>query len=206
MAISWTKLFSSADDLSILTGAQIGQIQADISTGVSGSLPTPGVSDAFKIPRVLADHSGYEIISQIPIVSGGTGADLSAGTTGYAVVSQGTASSFTLSPLYSTVEVTFLLDSTAQTSYTVSPVTGNVAAVYINNFIANRGAVYTVTVGSAGTGIATATVASTGVAGVVTTATLGTVAVVAGGSIGVTRAIQGTTGASMVSIVIIKTP
>lgn len=206
MPISWTKLWNSSDDGATLTGEQIGTLQNDISTGVAGALPTPGVSDALKIPRVLADHSGYELISEIPIVSGGTGADLSSGTSGYAVISQGTASAFTFSPLYSTVEVTFLLDSSAQTCYTVSPVTGNVAFVYVNTFVANRGAGYTVTVGSAGTGIATATVTSTGVAGQVTTGVLGTVAVAIGSSIGVTRAAQGTTGASMVSIVIIKTP
>lgn len=206
MAINWTKLFNSTDDGAVLTGTQIGQIQADISAGVAGSLPTPGVSDALKIPRVLADHSGYEVISQIPIVSGGTGADMSAGTAGYAVISQGTATTFGFSPINSTVETTFLLDSSAQTVYTVAPCTGNVVAVYVNNFVANRGAVYTVTVGSAGTVIATATVPSTGVAGQVSTMTLGTVAVTAGGSIGVTRAVQGTTGASMVSVVITKTP
>lgn len=206
MAINWTKLFSSSDDGAVLTGAQLGTMQADISAGVSGSLPTPGVSDALKIPRVLSDHSGYEIISQIPIISGGTGADLSTGTLGYAVVSQGTASAFTFSPLSNAAETTFLLDSTAQTSYTVAPVTGNVVAVYVNNYVANRGAVYTVTIGSAGTQIATGTVLSTGVSGQVSTLTLGTVAVVAGQSIGVTRAVQGTTGASMVSVVIVKTP
>lgn len=206
MAISWTKLFSSTDDGAILTGAQVGQIQADISAGVSGLLPTPGVSDALKIPRVLSDHSGYEIISLIPIISGGTGADMSTGTTGYAVISQGSVSAMGFSPLYSTVEQTFLLDSNAQTVYTISPVNGNVAAVYVNNFVANRGANYTITLGSAGTTVATATVASTGVAGSITTATLGTVAVTAGASIGVARTAQGTVGASMVSIVIIKTP
>lgn len=206
MAIAWTKLFNATDDGAVLTGAEIGQIQADIDAGVSGALPIPGVSDALKIPRVLSDHSGYELITQIPIVSGGTGADLSTGTLGYAVVSQGTASAFTFSPLYSTVEVTFLLDSNSQTCYGVSPVTGVVSASYVNSFIANRGADYTVTVGSAGTGLASVTVPSTGVAGQVTTMTLGTVAVLAGGSIGVTRTAQGTTGASMVSVVIIKTP
>lgn len=206
MAIAWTKLFTSNDDGSVLTGAQIAQLQADISAGVAGSLPTPGVSDALKLPRVKSDHSGYELISQIPTTAGGTGADLSVGTAGYVVVSQGTATSFALSPMYCVVEASFLLDSTAQTSYTVSPVTGIVAAVYINSFLAGRGAGYTVTVGSAGTTIATGTVASTGVAGQVTTMTLGTVAVTAGGSIGVTRAVQGTTGASIVSVLIIKTP
>lgn len=206
MAISWTKLFSANDDGNVLTGAQVRTLQDDISAGVAGSLPTPGVSDALKIPRVKSDHSGYEIVSQVPIAAGGTGADLSVGTAGYAVISQGTATSFTYSPMYTIAEVTFLLDSTAQTTYTVSPVTGVVSAVYVNSFLAARGAAYTVTVGSAGTGIASATVASTGVAGQVTTMTLGTVAVSAGGSIGVTRAAQGTTGASMVSVVIVKTP
>lgn len=206
MAISWTKLFSSTDDGSTLTGAQVAQLQADIAAGVAGALPTPGVSDALKIPRVLSDHSGYEIISQIPIVSGGTGADLSTGTTGYAVVSQGTASAFTFSPLYNVAVTTFLLDSTAQNSYAVSPVTGNVTAVYVNTYIANRGASYTVTLGSAGTTLASGTVASTGVAGQVSTMVLGTVAITAGASIGVARTAQGTTGASMVTVVIVKTP
>lgn len=206
MAISWTKLFTANDDGSIISGSQIGTLQNDISQGVAGALPTPGVSDALKIPRVKSDHSGYEIISQIPITAGGTGADLSTGTAGYAVISQGTATAMAYSPMYSIVETTFLLDSTAQTSYTVSPVTGVVAAVYVNSYVANRGATYTVTLGSAGTTIASGTVASTGVAGQVTTMVLGTVAVTAGASIGVTRTAQGTTGATMASIVIIKTP
>lgn len=206
MAISWTKLFSSSDDGAVLTGAQVGQIQADIAAGVAGSLPTPGITDALKVPRVLSDHSGYELISQVPIISGGTGADLSAGTAGYAVISQGTATSFAFSPIYCISQVTFLLDSNAQTSYTVSPVTGVVSAVYVNSFIAAIGANYTVTVGSAGTGIASVTVPSTGVAGQVTTMTLGTVAVAAGGSIGITRSAQGTVGATMAYVVIIKTP
>lgn len=206
MAISWTKLFSATDDGSIITGAQIGQIQADIQAGISGELPAPGVSDSLKIPRVKSDHSGYELISQIPITAGGTGADMSTGTLGYAVVSQGTASIFSFSPLYTAVDVTFLLDSNAQTVFCTSPITGNVAAVYVNSYLASRGSSYTVTVGSAGSTIATATVASTGGIGQVTTATLGTVAITAGGSIGVARTAQGTTGASMVTIVIIKTP
>lgn len=206
MAISWTKLFSSNDDGNILTGAQIRQIQDDVSAGVAGALPTPGVSDALKIPRVLSDHSGYELISQIPISSGGTGADLSVGTSGYAVVSQGTASAFALSPLYQTITTTFLLDSAAQTIYCTSPVTGVVSACYVNTHVAARGASFTVQNGSAGVVIATAAVASTGVAGQVTTMTLGTVAITAGGSIGVLRGVQGTTGAATVTIVIIKTP
>lgn len=206
MAISWTKLFASSDDGAHLTGAQIRQLQDDVSAGVAGSLPTPGTTDSLKIPRVLSDHSGYELISQVPIVTGGTGADLSVGTAGYAVVSQGTATSFILSPIYSTVIVSFLLDSTAQTVYAVSPVTGVVSACYVNNHVAARGATYTVQNGSAGVVIATATVASTGVAGSVTTMTLGTVAITAGGSIGILRGVQGTTGAASVTVVIIKTP
>lgn len=206
MAIIWTKLFSPNDDGNVLTGAQVRQLQDDISTGVAGALPTPGTTDGLKIPRVLSDHSGYELISQIPIVSGGTGADMTLGTAGYAVVSQGTATSFTFSPMSNSLEMTFLLDSTAQTVYCTSPVTGVVAACYVNNHIAARGATYTVQNGSAGVVIATATVASTGVAGSVTTMTLGTVAVTAGGSIGVLRGVQGTTGTSTVTIVIYKTP
>ncbi len=104
--------------------------------------------------------------------------------------------------------VTFLLDSTAQTNYCVAPVTGVVAAAYVNQHVAARGCTYTVQNGSAGTTIATATVASTGVAGLVTTMTLntGTVAVTAGNSIGILRGVTGTTGASSVTIVFIKTP
>lgn len=164
------------------------------------------MSDALKIPRVLSDHSGYELVSQVSIAAGGTGADLSVGTAGYAIISQGTASAFTYSPIYAIVANTFLLDSSAQTVYCVSPVTGVVLAAYVNNFVAARGAAYTVQNGSAGVVIATGTVASTGVAGQVLTMTLGTVAVTAGGSIGLTRAAQGTTGASMVTVVIAKTP
>lgn len=206
MAISWTKLFSATDDGAVLTGTQVGQIQADIDAGISGSLPTPGTTDGLKIPRVLSDHSGYELISQVPIVSGGTGADLSTGTTGYAVISQGTASAFAFSPMNTVELTTFLLDSTVQTNYAVAPVTGVVSAVYVVNHVANRGATYTITVGSAGTQIATGTALSTGVAGAVTTLTLGTVAITAGGSIGVARGVTGTTGASSVVIVMIKTP
>jgi hypothetical protein len=100
------------------------------------------------------------------------------------------------------VSATFLLDSVAQTVYCVSPVAGNVVAAYVNNYVAARGAAYTVTNGSAGTGIASVTVTSTGVAGSVTSMTLGTVAVTVGSSIGITRAAQGTTGASQVTVVI----
>lgn len=206
MAISWTKLFNATDDGSLLTGTELGQLQADIDAGISGSLPIPGTTDGLKIPRVLSDHSGYELISQIPIVSGGTGADLSTGTAGYAVISQGTASSLAFSPMVMEQVMTLLLDSTAQTVYCTSPVTGIVAACYVNNHVAARGATYTVQLGSAGTVIATATVASTGVAGSVTTMTLGTVAVTAGASIGILRGVQGTTGASTVTVVIYKTP
>lgn len=206
MAISWTKLFSANDDGVVLTGAQIGQIQDDISAGVAGSLPTPGVSDGLKIPRVLSDHSGYELISQIPISAGGTGADLSVGTAGYAVISQGTATSFSLSPMTNSLVTTFLLDSTAQTNYFTSPVTGVVSACYVANHVANRGATYTVQNGSAGVVIATGTVLSTGVAGAITTLTLGTVAITAGGSIGILRGVTGTTAVSSVTVVIVKTP
>jgi hypothetical protein len=111
-----------------------------------------------------------------------------------------------LAPLYHAAEVAFLADSAAQTVYTVSPITGIVSAVYANTHLAARGADYTVTVGSAGATIASVTVASTGVAGQVTAMTLGTVAVTAGGSIGVARGVAGTTGASSVTLVIIKTP
>lgn len=139
MAINWTKLFSSTDDGSVLTGTQIGTIQSDITTGVAQTIA---------------------------------------------------------------VAATFLLDSAAQTVYCVSPVAGSVIAAYVNNFVAARGAAYTVANGSAGVTISTATVASTGVAGQVTSMTLGTVAVTVGGSIGVTRAAQGTTGAAQVTVVI----
>lgn len=204
MAISWTKKWDSTDDGSVVYGAEIGTLQDDISAGLTGTLPTPGVTDGLKIARVKSDHSGYEVISLVPAASGGTGADLSAGTAGYAVVSAGTALAF--APLYHTVDVTFLSDSTAQTVYTVSPITGNVSVGYINTHVAARAAAYTATVGSAGNVIASFTTASTGVAGQVTTMTLGTVAVTAGGSIGVTRGVQGTAGASSVTLVIIKTP
>ena len=204
MAISWTKKFDSTDDGSIVYGAELGTMQDDIDGGLTGTLPTPGVSDGLRIPRVKSDHSGYELVTVVPAAQGGTGADLSAGTVGYAVVSAGTV--LGLSPLYVSQDVTFLTDSAAQTVYCVSPVTGNVAAVYIATHVAARGASYTVTVGSAGATIATATVASTGVAGQVTTATLGTVAVTAGGSIGIARGVTGTTGASTVTVVIVKTP
>lgn len=206
MAISWTKYFDSTDDGLILTGSQLRQLQDDISAGVASAVPTPGVADALKVPRVKSDHSGYELVSQVPITTGGTGADLSGGTAGYAVISQGTAAAFTFSPMAVSLEVTFLLDSASQTVYCTSPVTGVVSACYVNNYIAARGATYTVQNGSAGVAIATASVASTGVAGFVTSLTLGTVAVSSGGSIGVVRGTQGTIGAATVTIVIVKTP
>ena len=206
MAISWTKLFSSSDDGNLITGAQVRQMQDDISAGVAGSLPTPGVTDALKVPRVLSDHSGYELVSQVAIGAGGTGADLTTGTAGYAVISQGTNSAFALAPISSPLATTFLLDSTAQTNYVAAPVTGVVTACYIINHASARGATYTVQNGSAGVVIATGTALSTGVAGAVTTMTLGTVAVTAGGSIGIVRGVAGTTGASTVTIVFVKTP
>ena len=206
MAISWTKKFDATDDGSLVYGSELGTMQDDIDTGTAGSLPTPGVSDALKLPRVKSDHSGYELVSQLPMAAGGTGADLSVGTAGYAVISTGTAGNMSFSPMYVTQVVTFLEASAAQTQYCTSPVTGVVSAVYANTHVAARGAAYTVTVGSAGAGIASATVASTGVAGQVTTMTLGTVAVAAGGSIGVARGVTGSTGTSTVTIVIIKTP
>lgn len=206
MAIVWTKKFDATDDGSLIYGSELGTMQDDIDAGTAGALPTPGVSDGLKLPRVKSDHSGYELVSAVPMAAGGTGTDLSAGTAGYAVISTGTAGNMSFSPMYSTQVVTFLSDSAAQTIYCTSPVTGNVSAVYVNSHVAARGAAYTVTVGSAGAGIASATVPSTGVAGQVTTMTLGTVAVSAGGSIGITRAVQGSTGASTVTVVIIKTP
>lgn len=139
MAITWTKLFSAADDGSVLTGTQIGTIQSDITTGVAQTIA---------------------------------------------------------------VASTFLLDSNAQTIFCTSPVAGTVTAVYVNNYVAARGATYTVTNGSAGVGIASGTVTTAGVAGAVTSLTLGTVAVSVGGSIGITRAAQGTTGAAQVTVVI----
>lgn len=206
MGIAWTKKFDATDDGKVLTGEEIGTIQDDIDAGLTNQLPVPGAPDGLKIPRVKSDHSAYELVSQVAMAAGGTGADLSVGTAGYAVISTGTAGNMTLSPLYHAIDVTFLTDSTAQTVFAVSPVTGVVSAVYVCNFVAARGAAYTVTAGSAGTTIATATAASTGVAGAVTTMTLGTVAVTAGGSIGIARGVQGTVGASSVTIVIIKTP
>ena len=204
--ISWTKKFDATDDGSLIYGSELGTMQDDIDAGTAGALPTPGVSDGLKLPRVKSDHSGYELVSAVPMAQGGTGADLSAGTAGYAVISTGTAGNMSFSPMYSTQVASFLLDSTAQTVFVTSPVTGIVSAVYANTHLAARGSTYAVTVGSAGATIASATVASTGVAGQVTTMTLGTVAVTAGGSIGIARGVQGTTGASTVTVVIIKTP
>lgn len=207
MPISWSKKWDSTDDGAILYGAEIGTLQDDIDAGVSGTLPTPGVSDGLKLPRVKSDHSGYELITLVPMAAGGTGTDLSVGTAGYAVVSTGTAGNMVLAPIYSSVEVTFLADSAAQTVYTVSPVTGILSAAYVNTHVAARAASFTATIGSAGSTIASVSTASTGVAGQVTTMTLGTtVAVTAGGSIGIVRGVQGTVGASSVTLVIIKTP
>jgi hypothetical protein len=206
MAIVWTKKFDATDDGAVLTGTQLGTLQDDIDVGVAGSLPTPGVSDGLKLVRVKSDHSDYELITQVSAAAGGTGADLSVGTAGYAVISEGSAGTMTYSPVYSSQTVTFLADSGAQTVFCASPVTGVVSAVYAITHDSARGAVYTVKVGSAGAQIATGTVASTGVAGQVTSLTLGTVAVAIGGSIGVARGATASTGASTVTIVIIKTP
>jgi hypothetical protein len=207
MSISWTKKFSAADDNElILTGTHLGTMQDDITAGTSGAVPTPGTSDALKMVRVKSDHSGYELITQAAMAAGGTGADLSAGTAGYAVVSQGTAGNMTLAPLYHTISATLLSDSAAQTIYCISPVTGIVTAGYVCGYDAARGATYTVRLGSAGVTIASASVPTSGVAGAVSTMVLGTVAVTAGASLSVARTAQGTTGAAIVSLVIIKTP
>lgn len=204
MGISWTKKWDSTDDGSLIYGNELGTMQDDISAGLTGTLPTPGVTDGLKIARVKSDHSGYELIATVPAAAGGTGADLSAGTAGYAVVSAGTTLAF--APLYQTVHTTFLLDSTAQTSFCIVPVTGIISAMYICTDVAARGASYTATIGSAGATVATATVASTGVAGQITTMTLASTGVTAGSSIGIARGVTGTTGASSISVVIIKTP
>jgi hypothetical protein len=96
MGIPWTKKWDSTDDGAIVYGAQIGTLQDDIDVGTAGSLPVPGVTDGLKIPRVLSDHSGYELIAQVPMAAGGTGADLSAGTAGQVVLSTGTAGNMAL--------------------------------------------------------------------------------------------------------------
>lgn len=207
MSISWTKKWDATDDGSVVRGSELGTLQDDIDAGTAGSLPTPGVSDALKLPRVKSDHSTYELISEVPMAAGGTGADLSTGTAGYAVVSQGTAGNMTLAPLYHTQTVTFLATSAAQTIYCTSPVAGNVSAVYANQHVAARAATYTITVGSAGATLASGTTTTAGVAGAVTALTVTTTnAVAAGGSIGVARGVQGTDGAATITIVIIKTP
>jgi hypothetical protein len=41
MAITWTKKFDSSDDLSILTGAQLGTIQDDIDAGTTDAVVSP---------------------------------------------------------------------------------------------------------------------------------------------------------------------
>ena len=133
MSISWSKKWDSTDDGSLVYGAELGTMQDDIDAGLTGTLPTPGVTDGLKLPRVKSDHSGYELVALVPANAGGTGADLSAGTAGYAVVSAGTA--LALAPLYHAAEVAFLADSAAQTVYTVSPITGVVSAVYANTHI-----------------------------------------------------------------------
>jgi hypothetical protein len=206
MAITWTKKFDSSDDGSVLTGTQLGTMQDDIDTGTAGSLPTPGTSDGLKVPRVKSDYSGYELVEQVAMAAGGTGSDLSVGTSGYAVISQGTAGNMALAPLYHPVSVTFGSASDAATTYCISPVTGVVSAGYVCGVVANRGATYTAKLGSVGATIMSASVPSTGVAGAVTTMVAGELAVTAGASISVARTGQGTGGESVVSLIIVKTP
>jgi hypothetical protein len=100
--------------------------------------------------------------------------------------------------------VTFASASTVQTVYTIVPNKGTVKAVYVCADAASQAAVYTVTHGSAGDVLATAT-ATSGSAGTVSTLTLGTVACTAGEAISVTRASCGTTGVSTVTISLAQT-
>ena len=206
MAISWTKKFSSSDDGMVPTGAMLGTMQDDIDTGTAGVLATPGATDALKIVHVKSDYSGYELVAEVPMAAGGTGSDLSTGTAGYAVCSQGTAGNMSLQPVKSAVAVTFAADSAAQTVYTIVPVEGVISEAYIATALAGRGAAFTVRAGSAGNVLASLTTTTATTEGGVSTMTLGTVAVTTGSSIGITRAAQGSTGGATVSVVIIKTP
>lgn len=96
--------------------------------------------------------------------------------------------------------------SGAQTVYTIAPFAGTVKAVYVANDTAARSAAFTVAAGSAGDTIASITTSTAAtVAGNVETMTLGTVTVTAGQSISVLRGTQGSTGSSVVTLVILRT-
>jgi len=110
----------------------------------------------------------------------------------------------TVSGTLKTLQTTFLTSSAAQTLYAISPVAGNVTAVYVCTDTASVAAAYTIKHGSAGNTLASGT-NTTGVAGLVSTLTLGTVAVTAGESISIARAAQGTAATSVVNIVIQRT-
>lgn len=98
----------------------------------------------------------------------------------------------------------FLTSSAAQTVYVIAPYNGNVVAAYVACDTAAVTAAYTIKAGSAGNTIASGSNTTT-VAGVVTALTLGTVAVTAGQSISVARAVQGTVGTSAVTLVVTRT-
>lgn len=107
-----------------------------------------------------------------------------------------------------TLVASFASASTAQTVYVIAPYAGNVVAAYCATDTANISAAYTIKHGSAGTNIATGTQSTAAsVAGFVTALTLSTAAVglTAGESISVARGVQGTTGASYVTVVIQRT-
>jgi hypothetical protein len=84
MAVSWTKKFSSTDDGSVLTGTQVGQIQDDIDNGLTtANVPTPTTGDAGKVLTVKSDLTGYQVTAPLTAIAGGT--------SGYVLISQGTA-------------------------------------------------------------------------------------------------------------------
>lgn len=56
MAISWTKLFSASDDGTVLTGAQIGQMQDDIDVAVTD---VDTVSQVVVFPSASTDATVY---------------------------------------------------------------------------------------------------------------------------------------------------
>lgn len=105
-----------------------------------------------------------------------------------------------------TLAASFASSSAAQTVYVIAPCAGNITAAYCAADTANLSAAYTVKAGSAGNTAASVTQSTAAsVAGFVTSMTLGTVAVTAGQSFSVARGVQGTTGASYVTIAIQRT-
>lgn len=62
MPVTWTKQFDSSDDGAVLTGTQLGQMQADIDNSITTTnVPNPATGDAGKMLVAKTDLTGYEL-------------------------------------------------------------------------------------------------------------------------------------------------